>query len=566
MTIDLPNAGADDAIATRPSVTVWSRLEVDPCATTYDESLTAALADPLWMLARQWQFCEFAGEDAGTPIDVRGIARVWPFAKLEGRGPESRAVALDASGAPLEAMVEAEEPDLAGWQDNARAGHFFLQLVDRLGVAPAFRLHPPFGLSELPAGTGGLAALLGRRSIDGAKLADAIATAEGIPAELETRKDARADLARICLAWLDWYRGSLPGGFGACRKPRGFGSDFTLTSGVDGAPLRLDCRDHAGGRLDWHAFDIAANGATPQQAAVPIGPVIPAPVRFAGMASDRFWEFEDDRVHFGAVDAAPTDLGRLLVIEFALVFGNDWFVVPVSLPNGCVARIETLTVRDTFGSGTEVPRFDAGNPAWRMFDLANPGGPSGYVALLATTDGVISGEPVEEIGLFRDEMANLAWAVELRTPDVVGLPCDRPLPNSIHSVGGAGAGSGRAFTYRPRSEIPANWFPLVPAAAASSHGEGSNLVLHRGDGENSTLSQPRGTLLGLRSVEGTVFQLDSSEIPAPGLLVSRMSKFVRGPGGERFAWTGTQQRPGFLAPTIPFRFDYRLSATIPGSS
>ena len=30
-----------------------------------------AIADPLWLLCRQWQFLEFAGEDAGTPIEVR---------------------------------------------------------------------------------------------------------------------------------------------------------------------------------------------------------------------------------------------------------------------------------------------------------------------------------------------------------------------------------------------------------------------------------------------------------------------------------------------------------------
>ena len=35
------------------------------------------------------------------------------------------------------------------------------------------------------------------------------------------------------------------------------------------------------------------------------------------MASPRFWEFEDAQVNFGAVDAGPTDLVRMLLVEFA---------------------------------------------------------------------------------------------------------------------------------------------------------------------------------------------------------------------------------------------------------
>ena len=42
------------------------------------------------------------------------------------------------------------------------------------------------------------------------------------------------------------------------------------------------------------------------------------------MPAARWWEFEDASVDFGAVDTAPDDLGRLLVTEFATVFGNDW--------------------------------------------------------------------------------------------------------------------------------------------------------------------------------------------------------------------------------------------------
>ncbi|MEL7161579.1 MAG: hypothetical protein AAFN92_12545, partial [Bacteroidota bacterium] len=35
-----------------------------------DEGLAMRIADPLWLLGRQWQFGEFLGEDNATPVSV----------------------------------------------------------------------------------------------------------------------------------------------------------------------------------------------------------------------------------------------------------------------------------------------------------------------------------------------------------------------------------------------------------------------------------------------------------------------------------------------------------------
>ena len=57
--------------STTPAVNTRSRLEGLPLSADLQPALSAEVADPLWLLCRQWQFVEFAGEDAGTPIDVR---------------------------------------------------------------------------------------------------------------------------------------------------------------------------------------------------------------------------------------------------------------------------------------------------------------------------------------------------------------------------------------------------------------------------------------------------------------------------------------------------------------
>ena len=66
---------------------------------------------------------------------------------------------------------------------------------------------------------------------------------------------------------------------------------------------------------------------------------MPSPVSFKGMPARRYWEMEDASIDIGAIDAGPTDLARLMLREFALIYGNDWFVVPVPVTVGSVARI-----------------------------------------------------------------------------------------------------------------------------------------------------------------------------------------------------------------------------------
>src|SRR6478736_4406782 len=55
------------------SITNWTRLEPDTQTNVLDvdldEGVAAKLADPLWLLGRQWQMGELSGEDAGSPVE-----------------------------------------------------------------------------------------------------------------------------------------------------------------------------------------------------------------------------------------------------------------------------------------------------------------------------------------------------------------------------------------------------------------------------------------------------------------------------------------------------------------
>ena len=86
------------------------------------------------------------------------------------------------------------------------------------------------------------------------------------------------------------------------------------------------------------------------------------------MPASRLWEFEDARVDFGGVEAEPEDLGRMLLAEFALVYGADWLMVPLEVPAGARTHL-ALDVRDTFGRTVSVPPTSAGGD-WGMFGVS----------------------------------------------------------------------------------------------------------------------------------------------------------------------------------------------------
>jgi hypothetical protein len=140
------------------------------------------------------------------------------------------------------------------------------------------------------------------------------------------------------------------------------------------------------GRLDWYSLDIdtTSPGLAPvvgseNTGLPPNAPriMIPIPVSFAGMPNTRWWAFEDRKTNFGDIDASTTDLAKLLFIEFALVYANDWFVIPYTLPAGAIATIRGCAVTNVFGDRFWIEPADRGPDAawqrWRMFTINERG-------------------------------------------------------------------------------------------------------------------------------------------------------------------------------------------------
>src|SRR5215475_1273378 len=93
-----------------PSITSWLRLEPRSRDAEMNTSLQARIYDPLWLLARQWQFGEFQGEDNGSPVIARWRGESAPVNRYYSGAIKTNKSAspYDAGLTPLETLVERE--------------------------------------------------------------------------------------------------------------------------------------------------------------------------------------------------------------------------------------------------------------------------------------------------------------------------------------------------------------------------------------------------------------------------------------------------------------------------
>src|SRR5207248_7092913 len=130
---------------------------------------------------------------------------------------------------------------------------------------------------------------------------------------------------------------------------------------------------YRGDGIDWYDVDVDLAAAAPAAAGSGTGfqvHAVPTPVSYGGMPAPRFWQMEDAASDLGAVEAAAHDVGRLLLVEFATVYGNDWFVLPIRVSSGTLTSIGDLVVSDVFGRNFLVTRAGINEPQWNLFPLS----------------------------------------------------------------------------------------------------------------------------------------------------------------------------------------------------
>src|SRR5262245_3488631 len=392
-----------------PSITSGIRMAPRSRNAERSDSLQARIYDPLWLLARQWQLGEFQGEDNGSPILARWRAEAATLTRFHAGAirPDTQvhAARYDGTRVPLETVVERETvrpaaDRIANPQKvrlAAEAGQHFLRVLEAQPLSQSYRdlfitrfSFPMLTAEERAALDPGSRAYLditGPRVPDARRLYATLRPSPGsrvvLPSDLPIAGGDVAEVEKAAQSWIDWYDAffSEPGVENASWSAERMEYAFSVGARLGDGERVLTASEYVGGRLDWYAFDSndvsLRNAATdPPPTEVPCT-AIPSPVSFKGMPALRFWEFEDAQVNFGSVDDGSADLARMPRVEFALAYGNDWFVIPVELDVGALYRTRSLVITDTFGvrsliacSGDLAPPYST----WRMFQHSDTQG------------------------------------------------------------------------------------------------------------------------------------------------------------------------------------------------
>jgi hypothetical protein len=171
---------------------------------------------------------------------------------------------------------------------------------------------------------------------------------------------------------------------------------------------------------------------------------------------------------------------------------------------------------------------------------------------------VIESAPVEEVVFVRDELANLAWAIEKTVASASGRPSSRheAYEEARRRAGAQETNNGAPIDapaeYRLMSTVPDFWIPFVPQR----------------DGDTARLARsalrrplPDGSLVPIPPVgrilepETTPFRLFDVDVPPEGARITRTWQLARDGAGRTHLWLGRQKEATASEPSSGLRFD-----------
>ena len=574
------------------TLTTWMRLEPSCRNPDMSAGLQARIYDPLWLLARQWQLGEFQGEDNGSPVIAQWTGESARMSRyFSGPLPAVPKVSgqpFDNNTIPLETLVESEPVRATpGALEHLRfaveAGQHFLRCLDQQLPPDRYRelftnkyLFTPLTADErakLDDESLNFVDIVASRAPDGRKIYAAMNSAlrppppaqPRLPSDVAIPTEDRAEVRAAAETWLAWYDNLI--------TEQGFDNfswsadrmeyNFSIAARIGPGEKVLTAQEYFSGHIDWHDFNLnegASLDALRDAPAATLNQItMPAPISYGGMPATRFWEFEDAQVDFGSVKAAPEDLAHMLLVEFAISYGNDWFVIPVDLPVGSLCRTKSLVLTNTFGERFRVPspnEVDERLINWRMFQLssiAEPGNPAtvkdGNLFLLPPAMvASIESQPIEEVLFLRDEMANMAWGVERVIENAVGSPRTR-FEQQTEAPQSLTQSREKAF-YKLATDVPNNWVPLMPVRI--------NDVLRLSRARMLQIdrpTQPIGALGRILNPDQKPLAIFEEEIPREGIRVIRHYQLARWQDGSTHLWIGRKKKVGRGEGASGLKFD-----------
>lgn len=494
------------------------RLEADPHQHDLARGWAAEVADPVWMLGRQWQMGEHHGEDASSPVRVELQTGSVPIQPVEGQ-PD-----FDPRTVPAEAVVESEPGDWWTPGRRVRIGRLVAEAAAAHGVA-------------LPD--------------------DAALRLDGLPSpydELDGQGvDGRALWRRRGPLGLDeaWFGD--PGPPRAEPVDLWDPSELSYTTRMRAGAAELTVDRHDGGDLDWFSAD-ASDDQGPV-GALTATVVTPSRLRYPSAPLPRWWQIEDAKATVGGHAPDRANLATLVLIDLIVNQSDDWFTFPVECSTGEVLRLEDVRVVDSFGEAWPVsPPED-----WSLF--CTHGLDRRSMVVWATAATPLVGPVLDEVVVGIDEDANLVWAVEQVIGGRTVVTPARPAPPPLQRT----AGERDVFAYRAMTPIPPHWHPYVVEEIDGRRRFVQGRAADLSGPDPVLLPAPVSDLLVDPASGGQhpVHQLEPAAVPQDGLRVERRAMLARATTGDPILWTQRRRQPLLAPPTFALRFDVLEPASPP---
>lgn len=560
-----------------PAVIGYNRLEGVPDSPDYRKALGAEIHDALWMLTRQWQMGEFDAEDAGTPVKSKILVDVQQMTHIQ--TGENNINPIDPSF-PLEMTVEQEawNPDLTF---RMAAGKLLKEVLveNNLGAEISLFIEK-FKVQLLEnakpdSGEGRLYSMIRFNRVDASifdslknRVLDGYAFYQylNLPGDeydnwvRSISMDAvvidRANKAgKDFKGQFEFFYGDQTNKLNLCWKPESLEYQFSIMNDADpNTATVLEAASYLGDRLDWYDFEIKKTGNVSVETSMHT--FVPGPVTYPGMPESRWWQMEESIINFGNVNVKTTDLPTLMLIDFALIYGNDWMLIPLPMKLNSLCTVKGILIKDVFGFHTFVPPVDrSANNSWDKWSLFSQYAsdhkkdpPAFYLAPALTKS--IEEEPLEKVSFLRDEVSNMVWAFENIVPGAMGKGLrGTEIATQEDKADDITPGSELVLKYILGKKVPFYQVPFIPVKVPfdSSH---SQMRLQRA--AMPTGSNSRGVLL---TEVPSPFYIREEEIPGVGTMVNRHWQRSRWINGVVSQWIGREKQTGKSEGNASLEFD-----------
>jgi hypothetical protein len=581
-------------MADNSAVLSWEKLIPVTNSNDVAESLRCEIQDPLWLLSRQWQMGEFNAEDTGMAAFAHIISVNSPLQRFLPDG-QTTARAYQSQEMPVHSLTEGVNPSF-DLSLSLESGHYWKKLLlkaDKQTAWDACRKNPDlqFKMPTITYEPGNesinsyayepfeqmMASVQNGRMVDGWLLYQQLGSHKA--SDLSGQPDPVVDaLGDQWLLWLKNNFGITPSASKTSWDAAALEYRAAASAALpDGTVTCLQLPEHNGQLMDSYSWQLGpqqdelTKDLDPALINVERQTFMPSPLTFPGMPSARWWEFEDSTIDLSNIQANKTDLGLLILSEFSLKYSNDWLLIPLELPLGNLVQVRSMRVKDVFGVQSYI-RPCPQDENWELFQLTTKATPAprNWLFLPPVANNYLQGPVLEEIDFIRDEMANLAWGVEMTVPNGLGEGIDgkslaSQLENWLRLLAGqpdAGASSlpgiGASYNYSIGNTVPPHWIPFIPLRLSNS-GPQINFrraAMPRFIGQDPPVRiRPRTNILKTNTDDQGHYDLREEEIISSGLNLRQTWRRTRWYDGRTITWLARQKNIGRNTQSSGLKFD-----------